>query len=188
MGKAILVSLLVMASFMSAQGQQGAFAKEVAKKSAKHFGLTPETGYLSAVRPGESCDLATDVVVTESCDSYGLCFSQYITKCDSNIVGWVERTANGRDLRFGRGIHDFNLMLNTGMDPFGDPEYINIYTCGSSRDSDLAKDTRYAASRDVNDNFAKLAEIKSQKLNFKVQIFYNEYAHSGKCLGAIEIL
>lgn len=170
MEKMIIVGLLVLSATRSAQAR---------KISAEHFGLTPETGYLYAVTPDETCDPATDILFKNE----GMI--EYITKCDSSIIGWVERTANGADLSHnGMG---FDLFLHTGNRWNGQPEIINMYTCGSSRDSDLAKDPRFKASRDVLGNLNLLSEVKKQGLSFKIQLFYNEYVLSGKCIGAIDV-
>jgi hypothetical protein len=181
MWKSIIVSSFVGLMAMSAHA---------ARFSADHFGITPETGYLAAVTSGEQCDQKTDLLLHDQCYS-DQCFHQFIYKCDSTIVGWVEKKANGAALESDdfstKDPYDFKLMLNTGNDSFGNPEYINIYTCGDSRNDDLAKDPKYTASRDAVSNYNKLMYIKDRKLNFKIQLFYNEFVHSGKCIAGIEI-
>lgn len=145
---------------------------------ARDFGLTPETGYLNAVTPDETCNPKTDVMIHNDSNF------KYISKCDSSIIGWVEIVANGRALEVDQN-QSFGLVTGTrGSDQ---PGGINIYTCRHGRDDELAGDTRYVASRDAEGNYRLLREAMRQGLNFKIQLFYNQYLYSGKCIGAIEV-
>lgn len=174
--KVLVTSLALAAVSFSAQ------AKRVA---AEQVGLTPETGYLSAVTSDETCNPRTDVLLTERCNSSydptgTTCEPFLITKCDGSDIGWVEETVDGRDLYAVGKIGGFNIRHQ-----IPDVVDMNIYTCDHDRDSDLVKDPSQTASRDVEGNEVALSYFANSGTKFRVQLFFNEFVLSGKCLGRI---
>jgi hypothetical protein len=165
--KVVVMSLsLVFLSFNARAGQV---------LGAEKFGLSEETGYREVVQDPSTCKSADQLVYTNYPGSDS---PQFIRKCNGANIGWVELTVNGDNLEFNSfdNGHTFNIV-NQHSDT-------NIYTCGHSRDDEF-KNEAIKPSRDVEENFWKLADLKRRKAPFKIQLFYNEYVMSGKCIGRI---
>lgn len=168
---------------------------------ATRFGLTPETGYLNAVTEDETCNPQTDVLVGRMVNGA----PERITKCDGSMIGWITRDVRGRDLspdeamdQFflkkrsgpiehragGADPYDFQIDIGEEMDPW-ENDTIKIYTCGENRRAELEKVKPVKRSADRKSIFLllKWAQTKGKKIS--IELFFNEWVYSGKCIGAI---
>lgn len=151
--------------------------------SAEDFGLTPDTGYLTAVSDPAECKSPSQILYkTDSA-------AQYISKCDGSNIGWVERIVNGDDLEMldGRNEPTINIVSYHNRNSYGRPSKINIYTCDRYRENEFVNET-IKPSKDAVADSTHLRNLMKQKANFKVQLFYNEFVLSGKCIGRITVL
>jgi hypothetical protein len=172
MFKATMITLSLVLSSIAVRAQV---------LSAENFGLTPETGYVEATNDSAQCRAPSQILYrTES-------YMQFISKCDGSNIGWVERTVNGADLKinvYSTGEVTFNIVSYQNRDSAGQSSEINIYTCGRSRDDEFGNET-IKPSEDEEGNLKQLQSLKMRKANFKIQLFYNQYVLSGKCIGHI---
>lgn len=192
MKKTILIFLAVLLGTSSAHAERW---------PATRYGLTPETGFLNAVTVGETCNPKTDVLVFGPSDDQ----LEYITRCDRSPIGWVTRDVRGRDLspdesqdhvfrysrsgnlahrRGGLDPYDYQIDLGAYYDKW-ENDTINIYTCDDSRKDELEKFPQIKPSKDAEQNFLKLKRAQIKGKNISIQLFFNEYIYSGKCIGAI---
>lgn len=163
----------------------GSIQAHAERLPAVMFGLTPETGYLEAVTRDEVCDPQTDVLLSNR----STVEKDFITKCDGSRIGWVTRIVKPEELT---DITPSNLYadleITTGEYEFRFINHINIYTCGSSRAEELAGHPEVAPNRKARKMYQKLKRLAAEGRSVRIQLFYNEFVFSGKCIGGVEVL
>lgn len=179
MFKTVVLSL-VAAGSLSAQAATLLF-----KPHAE--GLTPETGYKRMV-DSYPCIQGEDILTKVEFNS-----PHYIQNCDLTNIGWVNVTVDSKnvipDTVLGGAAgdpYDFRILIPNNYNKWGETEYINIYTCGSSRKDEPGLFPLPAGSlNNARQNFKKIMDLKRAGRNFKVDLYYNEFSKSGKCIGNI---
>lgn len=150
---------------------------------AKNFGLPPETGYLEAVTPDEHCDPRTDVLLRSS-DSF-----EFITKCDGSNIGWITRYISPSDLRpddeSPGDLFDMEVDVGTVYDRWGNRS-INVYVCDITREQELAEFPQVQPAKDAQATYKKMMGNKAKGKTQTVQLFFNEFLYSGKCIGGVK--
>lgn len=152
---------------------------------AENYGLQPTTGYVSAVTANETCDQSKNVLLAgDSWDD-----DIYITKCDSSIIGWTKRLIKTSDMeRNDDGSWNVKLAYTPVPATPRTPRHINIYTCGDSREDELQQDPSGTPAKDFNQVDKTLKAAKDLNLSLRIELFYNQWVLSGKCIGKIEIV
>ncbi len=169
----IMISLLTIAGLQA----------HAERLPATQFGLTPETGYLYAVTEDEKCDSRMEVRLTKPGGDPIL-----ITKCDGSMIGWVTRMVLPDELKRDRTTldpHDHVIISGIVYDRF-ENDSINIYTCDESRADELQQFPNPDQATDAQEASNQLQALKDNGQASAVQLFFNQYVYSGKCIGSVK--
>lgn len=170
--KPILSSLILLAGLQA----------HAERLPATNFGLTPETGYLEVVTEGEVCNQDRDVLLTKVHGD-----PKFITKCDGSLIGWVTRTVLAEEHladRISEYSYDRGIETGAVYDRFRNTE-INIYACDEGRADELLKFPNKHAATDPKKTYERLEALKKSGKSVSMELFFNEFVYSGKCIGRV---
>lgn len=158
-----------------------AYAQTAPSFTTTELGLPAETGYKNVVMKEQPCTQGVDVAL--EADAYDV--EKFMRNCDGTNIGWQSLTINAEDLEYGAS--DEVTELGLLVSPMG--KEISLETCGRNRAQEpgfLPNPPGSTGDAKLNYEILKRAAISKRKI--KIDLYFNEWILSGKCIGSIRYL